>query len=420
MKNALTTLARVAKYGGHSANFRFNIPGRLIFEKIMSVSSKSLFILISGEWYLYVNTGKVYALCLFLCLSTLTHLTAQTMVIDEIFGGGGNNGAPYNRDFVILKNMGSQAQHISGWTLQYASASGNFNSMVALDGWINPGDLVRICYYTGTNGSPLPFSCDFTSSTNLAAVNGKLALSTDNTLINSQPGSVIPGTGNHQDVADFVGYGNANQYETEAAPAGSALYGLKRWQETNHNLQDFAPQTPLPADFSLSEAYINTTGEAIILLELQTLIQGAYVEVLRSQDGIFYHPLQHTSEISDQNAYTTVQIIDPQPLAGNSFYKLAVINNQQITTYEFIVKCSNKQINRLPAAVITCKDHCTLNTGTESPGKLSIFTMNGNLIRQVADCLGNMTFEITGMPKGTYVARYQSAEMEKTWMLLVL
>jgi hypothetical protein len=420
MKNALTTQARVEKNGGQLIIFRFQISGGLIFEKIISAPVRSLLTLISGYQLPIVNNAKLYALCLFLFLSVHKHLTAQTMVIDEFFGGGGNNGAPYNRDFVILKNLGSQAQHISGWTLQYASATGNFNSMVALDGWINPGDLVRICYYTGTSGSPLPFSCDFTSSTNLAAVNGKLALSTDNTLINSQPGSVIPGTGNHQNVADFVGYGNANQYETEAAPGGSALYGLKRWQETNHNLQDFASQTPLPADFSLSDAYINGTGEAIILLELNALIPGAYVEVMRSQDGIFYHPVQHTSKISNQNTYTTVQISDGKPLAGNSFYKIAVINNQQITAYEFIVKCSNKQVNRVPAAVLTCKNHCTLNTETESPGKLSIFNLNGNLIRQVSDCWGTMTFEITGMPKGTYVARYQSAEMEKTWMLLVL
>jgi len=420
MKKVLSTRARVKKKNDQLINFRFPRSGGLISEEIISAPLKSLLSLISGDRLPVAINLKVFALCLFLFLFVHKHPMAQTMVIDEFFGGGGNNGAPYNRDFVILKNLGSQAQHISGWTLQYASASGNFNSMVALDGWINPGDLVRICYYTGTNGSPLPFSCDFTSSTNLAAVNGKLALSSSNTQVNSQPGSVIPGTGNHQNVADFVGYGNANQYETEAAAAGSALYGLKRWQETNHNLQDFAPQTPLPADFSLSEAYINATGEAIILLELQTLIPDAYVEVLRSQDGIFYHPVLHTSKISDQNANTTVQISDPQPLAGNSFYKIAVINNQQITAYEFVVKCSNKQINPLPAAVITCKDHCSLNTGTESTGKLSIFTMNGNLIRHFTDCRGTMTFEIAGMSKGTYVARYQSAEMEKTWMLLIL
>lgn len=418
MKNALTTRARVAKYGGQSTIFNFNFHGRFNVEKIIFASARSQLTLIISNGFLRIHTGKMYVICLFIFLSSHAKLTSQTMVIDEFFGGGGNNGAPYNRDFVILKNIGSQAQHISGWTLQYASASGNFNSMVALEGWVNPGNLVRVCYYTGTNGSPLPFSCDFTSSTNLAAVNGKLALSTGNTQVNSLPGSVIPGNGNHQEVADFVGYGNANQYETEAAPAGSALYGLKRWQETNHNLQDFAPQTPLPADFSLSEAYINATGEAIIMLELHGLIPDAYVEVLRSQDGIFYHPVQHTSQISDQHTYTRVQIRDAKPLSGNSFYKIAVMNNQQVTEYEFVVKCSNKQINRLPSAVVTCKDQCTLNTGTESPGKLSIFTMNGNLVRHLTECQGNMNIDCAGMPKGTYVARYQSAEMEKAWMLL--
>ena len=49
------------------------------------------------------------------------------IVINEVYGGGGNNGATYKQDFVELKNIGSTPITLSNATLQYASATGTFN-----------------------------------------------------------------------------------------------------------------------------------------------------------------------------------------------------------------------------------------------------------------------------------------------------
>ena len=416
MKNAFRTRARVVNIHGQICLWRYN---KARISKY-GIFKTDLISKVTVWFTSAILTGNITIHALFFTMYDVTCVSAQAMVIDEFFGGGGNNGAPYNRDFVILKNMGSQAQNISGWTLQYASASGNFNSIASLSGWVNPGDFVRVCYYTGANGSPLPFTCDFTSATNLAAVNGKLALATNNTQVNSQPGPLIPGTGNYPDVVDFVGYGNANQFETEAAPAGSAQYGLKRWQETNHNFQDFLPLVPLPADFSLGEVSINAAEEAVIQMELNGRFKKEYVDVLRSKDGIFYHPVKHVIHVLDMDTYTKIQIKDSKPLPGNSYYKMSVLNDQQVIEHEFVLKCRNQQVNKIPSSIITCREHCSIETGTETPGDLSIFDTNGNFINHFSDCSNRIVFESSGMAKGTYFVHYKSPDFEKMWMLLIL
>lgn len=46
------------------------------------------------------------------------------MVISQVYGGGGNTGAPYTHDFVELFNRSSATIDISGWSVQYASSAG--------------------------------------------------------------------------------------------------------------------------------------------------------------------------------------------------------------------------------------------------------------------------------------------------------
>ena len=49
------------------------------------------------------------------------------LVISQVYGGGGNSGAPYKNDFVELFNRGSAAVSLDGLSVQYASATGTGN-----------------------------------------------------------------------------------------------------------------------------------------------------------------------------------------------------------------------------------------------------------------------------------------------------
>src|SRR6266545_4300063 len=46
------------------------------------------------------------------------------VVISQVYGGGGNAGAPYTHDFVELFNRGSATVSLAGWSVQYTSATG--------------------------------------------------------------------------------------------------------------------------------------------------------------------------------------------------------------------------------------------------------------------------------------------------------
>ena len=54
----------------------------------------------------------------------LSHAASPNIVISQIYGGGGNSGATIRNDFIELFNRGASPINVSGWTVQYAAASG--------------------------------------------------------------------------------------------------------------------------------------------------------------------------------------------------------------------------------------------------------------------------------------------------------
>src|SRR5258706_15819938 len=102
-------------------------------------------------------------------LAPLAHGATSSVVVSQVFGGGGNAGASYTNDFVELFNRGGTAVDLSGWTIQYASASSTNWQATPLSGSIGPGRyyLVQLAS-TASVGSPLP-AADATGTTNLAS-----------------------------------------------------------------------------------------------------------------------------------------------------------------------------------------------------------------------------------------------------------
>src|SRR5689334_11486924 len=70
------------------------------------------------------------------------------VVVSQLFGGGGNGGAPYRNDYVELFNRGSTAVDVTGWSVQYATATGTTWQRTVLSGSIAPGK-----YYLVQEGS---------------------------------------------------------------------------------------------------------------------------------------------------------------------------------------------------------------------------------------------------------------------------
>src|SRR5580765_3986273 len=77
---------------------------------------------------------------------TVNHLSAasSSIVISQVYGGGGNSGAPFRNDFIELFNASSAPVDISTWSVQYASTTGSSWSKTNLTGVIAPGSYFLI------------------------------------------------------------------------------------------------------------------------------------------------------------------------------------------------------------------------------------------------------------------------------------
>ena len=215
---------------------------------------------------------KLYSL---LAIAAIGFSVNAQIVISELYGGGGGATAVYINDFVELKNIGTTVQTLNGASLQYASTAGTFNSYAALPSiTLNPGQkylIEMIPDKANTAGAALP-TADFqmTSNTsfssgntfnggfNMAAANGKVALSKDLTQISSPSGA---------NVLDFVGYGTANAFEgTGAAPAlDTANSATRTGGDTNDNATDFAKMAPSPENSSTLAVSDVAKGKATLV-----------------------------------------------------------------------------------------------------------------------------------------------------------
>src|SRR6266481_3200873 len=139
---------------------------------------------------------------------------STTVVISQIYGGGGTVGAQYRNDFIELHNNGNTTVSLSGWTVQYLDVSSNTWQQTFFGGFssIGPGQYFLVQEAQGAGGSlDLP-SPNAMSTINLGSTSGKVALVNNGTLLS---GSCPTGL----QIIDFVGYGSANCSEGNAAPA---------------------------------------------------------------------------------------------------------------------------------------------------------------------------------------------------------
>jgi hypothetical protein len=189
------------------------------------------------------------------------------VVISQVYGGGGNSGATLTNDFIELYNRGSAPVSLSGWSVQYASASGTSWSVTALSGTIAPGKHYLVQEGAGAGGTtPLP-TPDATGGIAMSAASGKVALSTGGTPLTCASACATAPT-----VRDFIGYGAANDFEGAAAPGLSNttadLRGGNGAVDTDSNAADFTAGTPNPRN-SGSGGPPDPTPEATRIRDIQ-------------------------------------------------------------------------------------------------------------------------------------------------------
>ncbi len=189
-------------------------------------------------------------------IATPDQVTPPNIIITEVYGGGGNSGATLKNDFVELYNTTTSAVDVSGWSVQYFSASGTTvgttNKIVIPDGKSIPAKshfLIQAA--AGSGGSddlPVP---DAVSEIGASGSAGKIILFTSDVDVTiSDINSII----NHDAFKDYVPYGttsvpvwgSAMSANTANATSASRKLIGGSYSYTQNIGYDFEVVTPTP------------------------------------------------------------------------------------------------------------------------------------------------------------------------------
>jgi hypothetical protein len=360
---------------------------------------------------------------------------ADHVVIAEIYGGGGNSGATFQNDYVILFNPTNADVSLSGYSLQYASSSGNFSSAnkVDLNGSVISRQYFAIMLAGGANGDALPFTANITNTAvNVAAANGKIALVENQDVITNI---------NDPDVIDFVGYGTGNEFEGIAsAPSpgssntkslrrkddqGNSTYGLlgNGYDSENNNLDfylesDLITNQPLSVELISFNAEIN---EGLVILHWKTAseINNFGFEVERSQHNSDWKTIGFVKGSGSSCILKEYTYSDNFLKYGQYTYRLKQVNTDG--TFEYsepidvsIDKYLNLGIRNYPNP-FNPRTKIILELPYSSKVRLTIFNIIGQVISTIVNesldkGIYEWNFDGSNLPSGIYLYNLQAGE----------
>ena len=178
-------------------------------------------------------------------LLAVSSLPAQ-VVISQVYGGGGNNGALLKNDYVELFNRSPIPVDFSGWSLQYAPGNGATWQKVDLAGTVSPGAYYLVQLAAGGGGTLNLPDPDARGGIPMSASSGKIALLSTSRL--TSKGTACP---EGEDVVDLIGYGaGTGCRENSPIPStGNSIAAFRKdggCRQSGENRADFVPGEPNP------------------------------------------------------------------------------------------------------------------------------------------------------------------------------
>jgi hypothetical protein len=194
-----------------------------------------------------------------------TPAVSTTLVLSQVYGGGGGTSGTYSADYIEIKNISATPQSLDSLRLMYGSATGQFGSstgnIIALPNiTLNPGQYFLVQAGTvGAGGSAVPNPDLTNTSTNLSGASGKMALVTAAFVGNTCGATATPCTLPNANIIDSVSFGASNNAEggapTNSGAALTSTQGNVRKGngciDTDNNNNDFDVITaPVPRNSS--------------------------------------------------------------------------------------------------------------------------------------------------------------------------
>ena len=234
------------------------------------------------------------------------------IVINEVYGGGGNGGSLYKNDFIELYNNSNTPFNLAGWSVQYASSTGTSWATTPLTGSIPAHGYYLIQQAAGTTGGtadlPTP---DAIGSIAMAAASGKVILVNITT---AQTGANPTGSS----IVDKVGYGSANGFEgTGPAPLLTNTTSDQRTpigNDSNDNSSDFTSQSTQTPKNSVTDIIAPT------------------LSVLSPMNGSVNAPSAFTAVLTfNENVEKVTGSIVLRKLSDNSLVKTIDVSTSAVT-----------------------------------------------------------------------------------------
>jgi RHS repeat-associated protein len=171
---------------------------------------------------------------------------SPSIVISQIYGGGGNTGATFKNDFIELFNRGTTTVDLTGWSVQYAAPGSSAWQATTLSGSLAPGQYYLVQEAQGAGGTVSLPTPNASGNVEMNATAGKVALVNNSTTLSVA--SPLSASG----LVDFVGYGSSAGSSEGSGPAPApsnttaAVRASQGCIETDNNATDFDGGTPSP------------------------------------------------------------------------------------------------------------------------------------------------------------------------------
>ncbi len=329
---------------------------------------------------------------LFMTISLFCGAQSKTVVISEVYGGGGNLNSTYKHDYIQIFNLSSSPVDLSTYSLQIAETAGSEWSVINLSGVVQANHWYLIEGNSeGAYGADLPAS-DANGNFNLNTGSGKLALVNSGTKLTT---SCVPFTEN---VVDFIGYGKVDCSETSAAPAHTITTATSRINfaaDANNNFADFkvfppnprnALQIALPITLNIFTVSKNDKGNNIHW-QVNCLSTSATFAIERSPDLQNFIAIYSSTETKVRCA-TPFDVTDTGPKNGENYYRLKIIDIDGNLSYSKISLSVNtlrgRNVIRITPNIVTSMAEMHYYSDKSEKMQLEIFDSQGKTVGKSA------------------------------------
>ncbi|MCE1187951.1 MAG: fibronectin type III domain-containing protein [Ignavibacteria bacterium] len=384
--------------------------------------------------------------------SKATPALAGHIVIAEVYGAGGNSGATYTNDYVLLYNPTSSPVDVTGWSLQYASSTGTSwsstgafaSATIAKDSYF----LIKL-FSGGAIGSALPTANVTATGINMSATAGKVAICNNSTALSGA-------TPSSSAIVDLVGFGSGTTaYEgsgratapsantdairrkdnTGAQNSSSTYYTTGNGWDSDDNANDFFVVTLsagslLPVEltsFSVSQMQ----GHPVLNWSTASEVNNSGFYVVRAgADRMNWQRIDFVAGKGYTNSASQYTYVDKKANAGTYYYRLEQVDNdgKMTPSVEKMVKIEAPKSYELaqnypnpfnPSTVIS------YSLPQESKVELRVYSITGQLMAELvngteAAGIHQVSFDGTKLSSGLYIFQLRANGFIQTRKMTLL